>query len=173
MTKKILIAVFALAVGGCATASQPGGIFYSYGQQKKLAAAVRFLEEGKTSDAMKLLSGICSEKGVAGVTDEALFRLSLLRLESLQDKNSVVQVQRDLERLTTEYPASSWTPLASSLTDFIDSADQVRQQDRKLKELNLSLTKENKDLTKENKDLRQSIEKLKNLELEMGKGTKR
>lgn len=165
MMKNILIAVFALAVGGCATASQPGGLLYDYGQQKKLATAVRYLEEGKISDAMKLLSGICSEKGVAGVTDEALFRLSLLRLESLQDRNGLTQTRRDLERLTDEYPTSSWAPLASSLTDFIESAEDTRQQERKLRELNLSLTKENREL-------RQSIEKLKNLEIEMGKGAK-
>jgi hypothetical protein len=166
MIKYTLMIFLALAVSGCAAATRPGGVLYSHGQQTKLTTAVRFLEEGKTSDARKLLTGICSEKGVAGVTDEALFRLSLLRLESLQDKNSLTQAQHDLERLIREYPSSSWAPLASSLTEFLASADEGRQQNRKLKELNLSLTKENKEL-------RQSIEQLKTLELELGRGPKR
>ena len=166
MTKYTLIIMMVLALGGCATLTKPDGIFYSYGQHKKLAGAVTLLEEGKTSAAAKLLSAICDEKGVPGVTDEALFRLSLLRLESAQERNGMTQAQRDLERLQKEYPTSSWAPLASSLTDFLTSDDEARLQARKLKELNGALTKENRDL-------RQSIEKLKNLELEMGSGTRR
>ena len=153
-------------MSGCASLNQKGGIFHRYGQEKKLDKAVTLLKDGKISEATKLLTAICSESGVPGVTDEALFRLSLLRLESIQEKNGTLKAQHDLERLQKEYPSSSWTPLASSLSEFLSSADDVRQQDRKLKELNLSLTKENKEL-------RESIEKLKNLELEMGRGTKR
>ena len=111
------------------------------------------------------MAAISAEQGVPGVTDEALFRLSLLRLGSVQDKNVVFQTKHNLERLQKEYPASSWTPLASSLAEFIDSDDDVRLQARKLKDLNGALTKENRDL-------HTSIEKLKNLELEMGKGTR-
>jgi len=165
MTKYTLIIMMAFALSGCAALTKPDGIFYGYGQQKKLAGAVTLLEEGKTSAAAKLLSALCDEKGVPGVTDEALFRLSLLRLESAQERNGVVQAQHDLERLQKEYPTSSWAPLASSLTGFLASADDMRQQDRKLKESNLSLIKENREL-------HQNIEKLKNLELEMGRGGK-
>ena len=107
------------------------------------------------------MTALSAEQGVPGVTDEALFRLSLIRLGSVQGKNGHTQAQRDLERLQKEYPASSWTPLASSLTEFLAADDDVRLQARKLKEVNGALTRENRDLI-------QSIEKLKKLELEMG-----
>ena len=163
MTRRIPTLVLALALCGCTTLTEPGGVFYKPGQVNKLARAVAYLEEGQTPAAEQLLTAICSEPGVPGVTDEALIRLSLLRLESSQSRNTLSTVQRDLERLAKEFPKSSWAPLASSLTDFIDAADELRQQDRKLRDSNLTLSKENKDL-------RQSIEKLKSLELEMGKG---
>ena len=165
MIKYTLVIILALAMSGCTSLNQKGGIMHRFGQERKLAKAVTLLQEGKTSEAAALLTSICSETGVPGVTDEALFRLSLLRLGSVLEKNGTVKAQHDLERLQKEYPSSSWTPLASSLSEFLSSTDDVRQQDRKLKELNISLTKENKEL-------HESIEKLKNLELEMGRGTK-
>ena len=161
-----LIIALSLAWSACAGITRPGGVLYGHGQKNRLARAVTLLEEGKTVTAAELLSAISAEQGVPGVTDEALFRLSLLRLGSVQGKNGNTQAQRDLERLKKEYPSSSWTPLASSLTEFLTADDDVRLQARKLKELNGTLTKENRDL-------HQSIEKLKNLELEMGTGTKR
>ena len=160
-----LIITLSLALSGCAGLTQSGGLLHGHGQKNKLARAVTLLEEGKTSAAAELLAAISAEQGVPGVTDEALFRLSLLRLGSVQDKNVVFQTKHNLERLQKEYPASSWTPLASSLAEFLDSDDDVRLQARKLKDLNGALTKENRDL-------HTSIEKLKNLELEMGKGTR-
>ena len=163
MTKSILLLCAALALTGCTALTRQDGILYPYGQEKKLARAVTFLQEGKTPAASELLTAICAEKGVPGVTDEALFRLSLLHLGATLEKNGVAKAQHDLERLTDEYPTSPWALLASSLTEFLDSVEDVRQQERRLKESNHSLTKENREL-------RQNIEKLRNLELEMGKG---
>lgn len=180
MTKYILIIILAIAVSGCATLTKPGGVLYRPGQERKLAKAVMLLEQGETSAAGELLTTLSAEPGVARVTDEALFRLSLLRLASGQEKNGMARARQDLERLRKDYPASSWTPLAASLIELLSATDEVRQQERKLKELNLSLTKEQKELkelnlslTQENKDLRESIEKLKSLELELGKGSKK
>lgn len=166
MIKQILIIILVFGTVGCAAMSQPGGSLYRAGQERKLARAATLLEQGKTSAATELLAAVAAEPGVAGVTDEALFRLSLLHLVSGQEKNGMPQAQHDLERLKKEYSASSWAPLASNLIEFLASADDLRQQNRKLKELNLSLTKENKEL-------RESIEKLKTLELELGRGNKR
>lgn len=166
MIKQILIIILAFGTGGCAAMSQPVGILYRSGQERKLARAVTLVEQGKLSAAAELLAAVSAEPGVAGVTDEALFRLSLLRLMAGPEKNGMPRAHHDLERLKKEYPASSWAPLASSLTEFLATTDDLRQQNRKLKELNLSLTKENREL-------RQSIEQLKNLELELGRGNKR
>ena len=179
MIQYTLIIILALVLSGCARMTKPDSIFYSYGQQKKLSRAVTLMTEGKSSAAADLLSTICSEKGVAGVTDEALFRLSLLKLGSTHDMKDMPQARYGLERLRKEYPDSVWVPLALPLREFLTSTDEVRSQERKLKELNLSLSKENRDLkelnlslSKENRDLRQSIEKLKNLEIELGRRTK-
>ncbi len=166
MNKQILIITAALVLAGCGSLNQQGGIVYRFGQERKLANAVELLEKGKIEAATQLLATICSEAGVPGVTDEALLRLSVLRLESVLDKKSVAEAQHNLDRLGKEYPASSWAPLASSLSDFIDSTESVRLEDKKLKESNLALSKENREL-------RQSIEKLRNLEIELSKGSKR
>ena len=153
MKKLILITTTALALSGCATLEKPGGVLYRSGQEKKLTKAETLLKRGKTSAATKLLAEVCAGPGVPGVTDEALIRLSLLRLAAGQ------QARRDLERLTREYPASSWAPLAAILIEHLDAADEAREQNRKL--------------SRDNKELRQSIEQLKSLELEMGKGNRR
>jgi hypothetical protein len=108
-----------------------------------------------------LLVAISNEPGVPGVTDQALFRLSLLSLKAGQEKHGTEQAGHYLERLQKEYPASAWVPLASPIKDLLAAMDNAQQQRKNAKELNLSLTKENREL-------RLSIEKLKNLELELG-----
>ena len=65
--------------------------------------------------------------------------------------------------------------MAWPLIEFLTSTEELRRHNRNLKILNLSLNKENKELqslkslnlslTRENKELRQSIEKLKELNL--------
>lgn len=163
---RLLIMLVALALGGCATMAKPGSMLYQSAQEKKLTQAVALLEQGKTAAATELLSVLCDEPGVPRITDEALFRLSLLRLGAGQEKSALRQVHHDLERLKKEFPASSWAPLAAILNEYLISADDLQHQNRKLKEQNLSSTRENKEL-------RQSIEKLKNLELELGNKIRR
>jgi outer membrane protein assembly factor BamD (BamD/ComL family) len=161
MKRYLLTIYLAMAMGGCATMTKPGGILYRTAQENKLARATKLMGERKSATAAELLASVCSEPGIEGVTDEALFRLGVLRLESNQEK----QAQHDLERLKKEYPKSPWAPMAASLTEFLSSTDDMRQQGRRLKEQNLSLTKENKEL-------HQSIDQLKSLELELGRGSK-
>jgi hypothetical protein len=166
MTRYILTLFAALTVSGCVTLTQPGGLLYRSVQEKKLERSVTLLEQGNRSAAEELMVAMCSEPGVPGVTDQALFRLSLLRLKAGQEKNGTEQAGHYLERLQKEYPASSWLPLAATLNELLASMDNMQQQRKNVKELNLSLTKENREL-------RQSIEKLKNLELELGKEHRR
>lgn len=160
--KNILILCVIMALGGCVSLSRPGGVLYPSTQSNRLAQAVALLEQGRTDAARELLAALCAEPGVAGITDEALLRLSLLRLGAGQDR----QIRHDLERLKKEYPASSWSPLADLLNEQLLSSEELQQQNRKLKEQNSSSTRENREL-------RQSIEKLKSLELELGKKIRR
>jgi hypothetical protein len=166
MTRYIPTLFAALTLSGCATLTHPGGILYHSGQEKKLDRSVQMLQQGKTSAAEELLVAVCNEPGVPGVTDQALFRLSLLRLRTGQEKNGTVKAGHYLERLQKEYPASTWMPYASVLKELQASMDNMQQQLKNMNESNLSLTKENREL-------RQRIEKLKNLELELGKEHRR
>lgn len=163
MIRCIMVAILAALVCGCAVMTGKGGIFYSQAQQIRLSKAKALQEGGKSADAEKLLADICAGEGVPGVTDEALFRLSLLRLDSAVPNNGIPGALHNLARLGKEYPSSTWAPLAAQLARHLTAVGEVQQQDAKLKELNLSLTRENREL-------RQRLEKLKNLELELGKG---
>lgn len=165
MNSRIALIATTLCLSGCSVLNQPGGLLYHSGLEKKLARAVTLIEQRNHSAATDLLSEIGAEPGVEGVTDEALFRLGLLHLGS-EDRNHIARSRQALARLKELYPASSWTYLAASITDTLTIADDHRQQLRKVKELNLSLVRENKDL-------RLTIERVKILELELGKGSKR
>ena len=163
MKNRILNICVALMLCGCASLPHWNSLITV--RERKLAKAVILLEQGKTVAARDLLAILCAEPGVPRITDEALFRLSVLRLGTVYDKNDTLQARHDLERLKKEYPASSWAHLAESLLDYLTTADDLRQQNKKNKDQNFSIIKENNEL-------RQSIEKLKNLELEMGKRNK-
>ncbi len=201
MKKFALIIILVIGLNGCATLSKPGAPFYGMGQKKKLSSALTFLQQGKTADAAELLSAICEEPGVPGVTDEALFRLSVLRLGSGMETTAVEQSKNDLVRLEKEYPSSSWVPLASTLREFLASTNNKLGREKKLKELNQSLSRENRELKetnrelkehnislskeqrvlkdsnlsllKENAELRQSVEKMKSLDLDLERRPKR
>ena len=183
-----LILILAFGISGCATLTKPGALFYPSGQQSKLSKAVTLLKQGDSSTATGLLQEICVEPAVPGVTDEALFLLTILRLGPDMDMNRIVQAQNDLKQLVTGYPSSSWSPLASSLADFLASVHETRQQEDMLNERILSLEQEqakmkginiaqakelkavrdsNLSLTKENSRLREIIEKLKSEKLKL------
>jgi hypothetical protein len=72
--------LLAALVTGCASSHQPVEMSYGQSQERKLTAAVQLLEAGYPGEAANVLAAICEEPGVPGVTDEALFRLALLRL---------------------------------------------------------------------------------------------
>ena len=141
---------------------QPGGgsFLERYAGSRRLAHAVEMLGQGNQSGAMKELNAICNDAPMAGVTDEALFRLALLSLKPTQDKPASPQAQQLLKRLRKEYPASSWAIQAAPLIELLEVADDLKQQNRSLKANNQSLSREINDLNK-------TIKQLKNLDLEL------
>jgi hypothetical protein len=167
-----------LCLFGCATTRKAD--FYNQEQRRKLALAQLLLEDNRVAAAKSLLSSISGEPGVAGVTDEALFRLSLINLEPGENKITTSKAGQNLDLLIKNYPSSTWKHHAVSLKGLMDAYDvsldekaEMEKTVRSLKNTNLSLTKENNSLTKENKELRQDMEKLKNLDLELEKKKKR
>jgi hypothetical protein len=161
-----VVTALALAPSGCASFRSQGFVA-RFSQGQKLSEAVNSLEKGNPYNATRLLKQICAEKGVPGVTDEALFRLALLSMDADIDRNNISTTLKLLDRLEKEYPTSPWAVQATPLADFLEEhadklqkAQELRRQVRSYKDLNLSLTRENKEL-------RQSIERLKDLDLEL------
>jgi hypothetical protein len=145
---------------------------------RKLSTAVSELEKGNTSSAITILEALTSEPGVKGISDEALFRLSLLKL-NYEDKDGALPATQYLERLRRDYRSSIWAQQAQPLLEFLNSVGELKKQNRNLKILNISLSRDNKELmglkninqslSKENKELHQSIERLKNLDIQLEK----
>ncbi|RII25203.1 MAG: hypothetical protein CXR31_15070 [Geobacter sp.] len=172
MKKLALAAILALMTTGCATSQNSGFVFIEhFSQQRKLSAAVSQIEKGNVVAAANTLAELSAERGVAGVTDEALFRLSLLQLKAAGDKD-YLQSQQTLERLHKEYPKSPWATQSAQLLDLVNAANEQRHQNRNLRASNQQLTKENQSLAKENKELRQTMEQLKHMDLQLEQKTK-
>jgi len=170
MRKLLPVMALALGLNACATThTGDSGILYRYTQERKLAAAIELQKEGNLSSAVKSLAALCAEPGLPGVTDEALFRLSLMYLKNglENDKGLPQQAQQNIERLRKEYPSSSWTGMAAPLAELLAATAELRRQNRTLKNQNQSLSKENQSLSRETQELRQNIEKLKRLDLEL------
>jgi hypothetical protein len=172
MIRFVSIMVALMLFTGCASLTRPGTPLYRFGQEHKLSRAVALLERKEIAAAREQLEAICAEPGVPGVTDEALFRLSMLDLANGRNKAGTGRALKELDRIMKEYPSSPWSPTAAAITDALTTLDsnhatedELRQQIKKLKE-------QVSTLNKENRELRESIEKLKNLEIELGKGLK-
>jgi len=172
-TRMIIIIFFMTCFSGCATVQKSlEGQRQRFVQQEKLAQAVKLIEGGNTEKAASILAEIVAKPGLPGVTDEALFRLGLLSVPSDLEQEEISIAVKYLERLQKEYPVSSWSIQAASITDFLASVPrrlqtttELRRQIRSLKDLNLSLSRENKEI-------RLNIEKLKTLDLELEKKAK-
>lgn len=160
----VLAASALLLAGGCT------GLGLQNRQEQQFSASLEMLKAGEVRRSHELLEEVVNAPKVHGMTDEALFRLSLLLLtEEIAPKNAP-RAQALLERLRKEYPESSWTPHARLLLDWLTSPKGGRDRDRE--QIN-HLLWENRELLKENRELRQKMERLKNLDLELEEKRKR
>jgi len=163
MKKIVLLILLLFVLNGCATLKiGDGGIVNRFNQSRELARATKMLEAGDRDGAVKALADICDSGGVAGVTDEALFRLALLSIHPAVEREGNLPALQLLKRLKKEYPASSWTVQSGQLIELLAGFEELRRQNRSLKSLNQSLSSENSEL-------KNSIEQLKRLELELEK----
>lgn len=135
---------------------------YVPGVERRFSAALQFMRTGSESAARDQLESIVEEPPLVGVTDEALFRLAVFNLGDENGKGET-RARKLLERLTAEFPASSWSRQAAPLMEYIRETAALRSRMRELK----SLRNQNLSLSRDNKDLRQSLEHLKNLDLEL------
>jgi len=160
MKHLILVTLLLFSLAGCTTFKQmQSTVVNRYDASQKLSSALSELEQGRAAAATTILEALVAEPGVKGVTDEALFRLSLLNLLHEEKDGSMSSIHY-LERLRREYRKSNWTQQAKPLHDYLTGIAEIKKQNRNLKILNISLTKDNKELL-------QSIERLKNLDIEL------
>ncbi|ACM20735.1 lipoprotein, putative [Geotalea daltonii FRC-32] len=169
--KKILFMMF-LILSGCATGREGSGVLH-HGRDSSLARAVKLYDEGKEHEAEKWLREVVSKEGVAGVTDEALFRLSLIQLKAGIVREDMEQSLKRLETLQRDYPSSPWTRLSVPLVAVIKEAQRQNREIRALAREIPSLKGHNLSLIKENKELRKTIEQLKHLDMELEKKPRR
>lgn len=132
-------------------------------QERHFARALEFLRTGNEQAARDLLERVIKAPSRKGVTDEALFRLSVLYLRDDGSNKGTVRALELLERLKNEFPRSLWTQQAAPLGVYLAGVKTLRDRRREvntLKELNLSLSRDNREM-------RQSMERLKSLDLEL------
>jgi hypothetical protein len=150
-----------LFTGGCVRLTGPSDLVHRFSQQRKLSEAVSYLEQGKTDPAVALLESIGAGPVVPGVSDEALFRLGLLHLGDGSEPGTLALANRDLERVTKEYPGSPWALISSNLSKALLATDGTRRQQRKLGDIKDSLSKNNRELKSSNYSLLQKNKDLK------------
>ncbi len=129
---------------------------------------MEFLRSGNEQATRDLLERVVEGPPINGVTDEALFRLSVLYLRDDGGKGTVRAMEL-LDRLKKEFPISPWAHQAAPLGLYLAGVKTLREQRREvkiLKELNLSLSRDNREM-------RQSMERLKSLDLELEQKIKR
>jgi len=137
-------------------------------QERSFAGALEFLRSGNEQGARDLLERVVEAPPIKGITDEACFRLALLHLRD-EGNRGTARALALLERLESEFPKSIWARQAAPLASYLDGIKSLREKQREMKtlrDLNLSLSRDNRDL-------RQTIEKLKNLDIELEQKIKR
>jgi len=159
---------------GCAglRSGQKSGFLQHHTEAKLLTTAQTLLEKGDSSGAAKVLEAICSSPAEPGVTDEALFRLALLSLKPSPERPASAQGHQLLRRLKKEYPASPWTAQAAPLVELMNSAEELRRQNRNYRTANQALTRDVNELNKSIKELTKNIDQLKHLDLEIEQKTR-
>lgn len=159
------VLLFALIISGCGSlmkisSSLPGRD--TSVEERNFAGALQYLRSGNESGARDLLERVIDAPPLTGVTDEALFRLSLLNLRD-EGGRGEPRARALLNRLLSEFPASVWARQASPLAAYLQEAFTLRAGNRQIK----NLRNQNLSLSRDNKELRQSMERLKQLDLEL------
>lgn len=157
-----------LCLAGCGGMAGKGAATVATDSRQQLASAVTLIGTGKESEARRHLESVISNSNEEGVTDEALFRLAILKLndgETGGGKNAAAL----LDTLRRSYPASAWTRQAAPLLAYTEWVKNHRNRD---KEIN-ALQEKNLSLSREVRELRQIIDRLKALDSELDQKKRR
>ncbi len=169
--RAIVLLVVLACTGGCGTIetrlvnifeNKPGRTAKTPDREQDFATALEYLRRGNEQQARAALERVVEAPPLGGVTDEALFRLALLHLDDESGRDTS-RARSLLERLKSDYPKSLWTRQSAPLAAYLASAGNLRDRDREIR----SLRQLNLTLTHDNKELRQSIDRLKSLDIEL------
>ena len=131
-------------------------------RRRNLAAAVNLIGAGHQNEAGHFLELVIDDSREDGVTDEALFRLAILKLndgEPGEGRSSIAL----LDRLRNGYPASVWTSQSEPLYSYLIVVKNIRNGQTELK----TMREKNFSLSRDVTELRQTIERLKALDREL------
>jgi hypothetical protein len=137
-------------------------------KRQNLAKAVDKIRGGQEREARYFLELVIDDSREDGVTDEALFRLAILKLNDGErggGKSSIAL----LDKLRSSYPASVWTRQAAPLQSYLKGVHNIRNREREVN----TLREKNLSLSRDVQGLRQTIERLKALDLELEQKIKR
>jgi outer membrane protein assembly factor BamD (BamD/ComL family) len=164
----VALLFLSVMISGCASFEKATPLFITSTEERNLAAGLKELRAGNEQPAHNLLEKVVEGVPAAGVTDEALFRLALLSLKE-EGAKSTLRSQALLERLADKYPDSIWTRQSTQLLAHLVEVKALKNRQRELK----MLKDQNVSLSRDNKEMRQSLEQLKQLDLELEKRIKR
>lgn len=162
-----VLLLLCMMIAGCATLDRGTPHFVISSEERNLEAGLKELRAGNELTAHILLEKVVDGAARAGVTDEALFRLALLSLKD--DAGKGLRAQALLERLSESYPDSIWARQSGQLLSLLADVKVLKNRQRELK----ALKEQNLSLSRDNKEMRQSLEQLKQLDLELEKRIKR
>ena len=157
----VTVLLSVLLSSGCGTFVQLSGPPIRT-EERNFAGALQYLRSGNESAARDFFERTVDAPPLIGVTDEALFRLALLNLRDDGGKGEP-RARALLSRLIRDFPASIWARQASPLAAHLQEILTLRGVQRELK----NLRNQNLSLSHDNKELRQSIERLKQLDMEL------
>ena len=156
------------AVSVITSAAAPVDISVAREQERRFAGSLEFLRAGREQEARDQLERVLEGPARSGVTDEALFRLALLHLRD-EGARGALRSQELIDQLLEEFPGSIWAHQAAPLSSYLTGVRSLRDRQREVK----TLKEHNLSLSRDNRELRQSIERLKSLDLELDKKIKR
>ena len=176
---KWLTVICFLSLVFCSCAVQNNHSDLKLNHTAQFNSVVQLIEKKNIAEAEKELESILSGPPSQGVSDEALYRLGLIRLG---DNNGDEQIQKSLQLLqllVKVFPSSQWTYMAKPVIELVNNEENLKKQIKNLKGLIAAQAKENNDLKiqkssflavqRENKELKQRLERLKELDIQLEK----
>jgi hypothetical protein len=157
----MLCSALLLSLSGCTGITGSWSLRGSSDKRQNLASAVDMIRSGLDKEARFYLERVIDDQREDGVTDEALFRLAILKIND-GDAGGKSSLEL-LERLRNSYPKSVWTKQSAPLYSYVQNSKSIRNRERELN----SLREKNLSLSKDVRDLRSVIDRLKALDLEL------